>query len=289
MVLARTKASPEYTGSSQRPHEGDGQSSTSIPRASRPPHNPKEGGTSIFLATIFTAFSPPPQAMPAPSAPTLGSPRNALFSEKYPSLPSQHHLAHSQSRPLHSGGRANWPQPLPQLWRQAGLALRHRPPPAPSLPARQRGRPAPSPRACALREPPGAARTRGRMGGRTGGGRAAKVGGEPGRGRAVTPPGETFPRSRPDAALGPFQSALTALGVFQGRSLESGGCAVQDSQAGSRPQTASPSVLRAVPGTRLCFPHLTEGNMGWLIKSEFLGKRSFYPILCMSCNKIWDK
>lgn len=104
------------------------------------------------------------------------------------------------------------------------------------------------------------------MGGRTGGA-AAKVGGEPGRGQAVTP--ETFPRSRQDAALGPFQSALTALGVFQGWSLESCGCVVQDSQAGSRPQMALPSVLRAVPGIRLCFPHLTEGNMGGELKLDF--------------------
>lgn len=124
-------------------------------------------------------------------------------------------------------------------------------PPAGSLPARQRGRPAPSPGACALRGLPEVARTSRRLGGRAGG-PAAKVVGEPGRGRAMTPPEETFPRSRQDAALGPFQSALTAGGVFQGWSLESCGCVVQDSQAGSRPQPASPSVLRAVPGTRLC-------------------------------------
>lgn len=95
-----------------------------------------------------------------------------------------------------------------------------------------------------------------------------RFGGEPGRGRAVTPP-ETFSRSRQDAALGPFQSALTAFGVFQGWSLESCGCVVQDSQTGSRPQMALPSVLRAVPGTRLRFPHLTRGKYGWPIKTEF--------------------
>lgn len=118
-----------------------------------------------------------------------------------------------------------------------------------------------------MQELPEAARISRRVGGRTGGA-AAEVGGEPGRGRAVTSP-ETFPRSPQDAALSPFQSALTALGIFQGWSLESCGCVVQDSQAGPRPQMALPSVLRAVPGTKLRFPHLTEGNMGGQLKLNF--------------------
>lgn len=195
------------------------------------PTIPKKARFKFFLP--FTAFSPPPHEMPDTSAQTLRSPHNTLFSEKCLSLPSQHHLTHSQSRPLHSVRRAatalriaSWSQPLPQLGIRPGLAPRQAAA-SQSLPAGQCDRPAPRPRACALRELPEAARPGRRMGRRTGG-TAAKVGGEPGGGRAVTPPEETFPRSRQDAALGPFQSAWIALGVFQGRYLESCRCVVQN-------------------------------------------------------------
>lgn len=186
-------------------------------------------------------FSSPPRHFlsftsgetPVPSAQTLGSPHTALLSEKCLSLPFQHHLTHSRGHPLHSARRAaaarkiaSWSQPPPQLGLRPGRTpTLGRCQPVPSRPTSVR--PAPSPRACALRELPEAGlrqwadgrddRWRSCQGWR----RASR-----GRGRAVTPPEETFPRSRQDAALGPFQSALTAVGVFQGWSLESCGCVV---------------------------------------------------------------
>lgn len=235
-----------------------------IPQASCPSHRPEEGGILIFLATpgIFSSTSGIARSLRPNFEGLLTTPS----SQKCFSLPSQHHLADSQSRPLHSVRReaaalgvASWSHSPPQLGLRAGRRPRR------AVPSRRTAR-SPRPQPSRLRTA-GAARIRRRVGGRTGGA-SAKVGGEPRRGRAVTPP-DLFPRSRQDTALDPFQSALTALGIFQGRSLESCGCVVQDSRAGSRPQMALPSVLQAVPGTRLRFPHLTEGKMGGQLKLNF--------------------
>lgn len=107
----------------------------------------------------FPNLPSPPQATPAPSAPTSRSPHRARLLIERPSrlsLPSRHHLAHGHGRALHSA-----PGAPATPTRPPGCQPRLRRPPAhtpgratPSLPARARVCPAHRPGAPAHSAPP---------------------------------------------------------------------------------------------------------------------------------------
>jgi hypothetical protein len=117
---------------------------------------------------------------------------------------------------------------------------------------------------------------------------AAGAGGELERGRAATP-SETFPRFRQDAALGSFQSALTALGAFQGCSLrlEKPRLVVRDSSSGSSPGRArlprdgeEDHCCPAVPHASLLFPPLAK-EKGRQLKLDFRYTTVFFFSICL--------
>lgn len=98
-----------------------------IHQTSWPSQSPKESGILIFLAihSIFSSTSGIARSLRPNFEGLLTTPS----SQKCLSFPSQHHLADSQSRPLHSVRRvatalrtASWSQPPPQLGLRPGRA-----------------------------------------------------------------------------------------------------------------------------------------------------------------------